>query len=513
MDAVNHGLSGNAIGADRRSYSPARAIREIAARLAHVLPCLLCLVGVAACTWISYRLGLNLGTVGFIYLIFVVLAAFYGGFRQATLVSVIAVGCLDYFFDQPIFSFSVDRLSNWVELGAFEFTALVISQLSNRAQLRAVEAIAERRDTDRLYQAARLMLLLDNRSKVGHLVASLIRDTFELKGVVLFDAHSAASYESGNPEAEADREARQAYLSDSDRFDSSRQSWFCVLRLGGRPEGALALCGTGMRELAAAAVASLVAIALERARTLEKQYRAEAAREAEQLRTAVLDSLAHQFKTPLTVIRTASSGLPAAGGLCEQQTELVSLIDQEARKLNDLASRLVGAPLLESPEFQPQPEPLLLSRLMKSALQEIDQPADRERFRLSPPAHEPPVFADRELILTALAQLVDNALKYSVPGSVIDVTLAAKPTAVVLSVRSRGLVVSAADRERIFERFYRAPGAQDRYSGTGLGLSIVKTIAAGQRGHVWAEGEPGYGTVFSLSLPVLSGSPYEETPP
>ncbi len=506
MISLNHWGSGNAVGADPQRFRPARMRREVAASLAHVQPCLLCLLGVGACTWISFDLGLILGTVGFIYLIFVVLAAFYGGFRQATLVSIVAVGCLDFFFDQPIFSFSVGRLSNWVELGAFEFTALVISQLSNRAQLRALEAIAERRDTDRLYQAARRMLLLDGRGEVGNLVSILIRETFDIPGVVLFDAQSAACYESGQLTMEAERKVREAFLADSDTFDSKQRSWFCVLRVGGRPAGAVALCGTEMRQLAVTALASLVAIALERAHTIEKQYRAEAAREAEQLRTAVLDALAHQFKTPLTVIRTASSGLPAAGGLCEEQTELVSLIDQEAKRLNDLASRLVGAPTLESTEFQPQPEPLLLSRLMKAALQEIEQPADRERFRFLLPAKESPVFADRELILTALVQLVDNALKYSEPGSVIDLQLIVKKTAVVLSVRSKGLVVSAADRERIFERFYRAPGAQDRSSGTGLGLSIVKTIAAGQHGHVWAEGEPGHGTVFSLSLPVFNGS-------
>jgi two-component system, OmpR family, sensor histidine kinase KdpD len=506
MSAVCHEPSGNAIAATRRSYGAYHVIQKAGALLAESLPCLFCVGGIAICTWISFRLGLSLGTVGFIYLIFVVLAAFYGGFRPATLVSVIAVGCLDYFFDQPIFSFSVGRLSNWVELGAFEFTALVISQLSNRAQLRAVEAIAERRDTDRLYQAARRMLLLDSRGDVGHLVSTLIRETFDIPGVVLLDADSAACYESGHPTMEAERKAREAFLADSDTFDANQKSWYCVLRVGGRPAGALALCGTEMRQLAAAALASLVAIALERARTLEKQYHAEAAREAERLRTAVLDALAHQFKTPLTVIRTASSGLPAAGGLCEEQTELVSLIDQEAKKLNALASRLVGAPMLEPAEFQPQPEPLLVSRLMKAALEEIEQPGDRDRFRFLLPAKESPVFADRELILTALAQLVDNALKYSEPGSVIDVQLVVKSTAVVLSVRSKGLVVAAADRERIFERFYRAPGAQDRSSGTGLGLSIVKTIAAGQHGHVWAEGEPGYGTVFSLSLPVFNGS-------
>ena len=203
------------------------------------------------------------------------------------------------------------------------------------------------------------------------------------------------------------------------------------------------------------------------------------------------------------MIRTASSGLPATGELSELQTELVSLIDQEARKLNDLASRLLGAPNLDSTEFAPQPEPLLLSRLVKAAIQELERPIDRDRFQISAPAHEPPVFADRELILTALAQLIDNALKYSLPASTIEVGLRVQESAVVLTVRSQGLVVAPADRERIFDRFYRAPGAQHYSLGTGLGLSIVKTIAADHRGQVWAEGEPDYGTMFSLSLPIV----------
>lgn len=513
MDAVGHELGSDLVAVHRHGSSFVRAFERSIRSLAASLPGLLCLLGVGVCTSICFQLGLSLGTVGFLYLVFVVLAAFYGGFYQATLVSVVAVACLDYFFDVPIYSFSVGRISNWVELAAFEFTALVITQLSNRAQVRAVEAVAERRDTDRLYQAARRMLLLDTRGQVGSHLASLIRETFEMPGVILFDAQTGASYESGQSAKDAESKTRHAYLSASDTFDADENCWFCAFSVGGRPAGALGLCGTEMRPLAASALASLVAIALERVRTLEKQSHAEAARQAEQLRTAVLDSLAHQFKTPLTVIRTASSGLPAAGGLCEEQTELVSLIDQEARKLNDLASRLVSAPRLDTTEFQPQPEPLLLSRLMRSAVQEMDRPADRDRFLFSFPSQEPAVFADRELILTALAQLVDNALKYSVPESPIDVQLRPKETAVVLSLRSQGLIVSAKDRERIFERFYRAPGAQDRSSGTGLGLSIVKTIAAGQGGHVWAEGEPGYGTIFSLSLPVLNALPPERILP
>lgn len=491
------------------SHSFADVLRTAGSKCVPLLPCVLALAGVFGCTWISFGLGQNLGSVGFLYLVFVVLAAVYGGFWQATLVSVVAVACLDYFFDEPIFSFTVNRLSNLVELGAFEFTALIISQLSNRAHLRELEAVAERRDTARLYQVARRILLLGSPADSGNLVASLIREVFELRQAVLFDALTGSVYESGNPAPGVERhtvvqQIQDAYCCDSDTFESNEKSWYCVLRLGVRSIGALALCGTDMKPLIATAVASLAAIALERARTLEKQCQAEAARQAEQLRTAVLDALAHKFKTPLTVIRTASSGLPAAGELSELQRELVSLIDQEARKLNDLASRLVGAPRLDFKEFEPQPEPLLFSRLIKAAIQELDQLTDRNRFHILAPSAEPPVLADRELILTALAQLVDNALKYSLPGSPIDIGIAVNETSVVLRVRSKGLIVPEADRERIFERFYRGPGAQQCSAGTGLGLSIVKTIAADHHGNVWAEGEPDYGSVFALSLPIVS---------
>jgi two-component system, OmpR family, sensor histidine kinase KdpD len=479
-----------------------KILRGVQASFTPLLPSCLSLAGVLVCTWISFRLGLHLASVGFLYLVFVVLAAVYGGFWQATVISVISVVGLDYFFDEPTFSLTVGRLSDWVELGAFEFTALMVSRLSNQATLRASEAVAERRDTTRLYQTARRILLLESDGNQGTLVASLIRETFELQSVVLFDALSTAVCASGDPAPGVEERVREAYFADADAFESTNNTWFCVLRLGVRPVGAVALCGVEMRQLSATALASLCAIALERERTLEKQYQAEAARQAEQLRTAVLDALAHKFKTPLTVIRTASSGLPAAGQLSELQTELVSLIDQEASKLNDLASRLVGAPKLDSPEFAPQMEPLLLSRVMKAAVQELDEQADRDRFHVSVPAYEPPVFADRELILTALAQLVDNALKYSLPDSPVEAGFLVKDAAVVLTVRSVGLVVAPSDRERIFERFYRAPGAQQCAVGTGLGLSIVKTIAADHQGAVWAEGEPGRGTIFSLSLPI-----------
>src|SRR6202050_128157 len=361
-----------------------RALKKLRRKLVPALPGGLALVGVAGCTWGSFRVGQTFAFTGFLHLIIVVLAAVYGGFWQATVVSVAAATCLNYFFVPPIFSFA-NSPTNWVALGAFEFTALVISRLSLHARLQAVEAIARRHEMERLYETSRRILLLDNRGESGELITSLTREMFDLKAVRLFDALSGTTYQSGELPAVAEQHTRDAYFLATDSFDSQTGTWYCVLRLGTRVVGGLALHDTRMTELAATALASLSAVALERVRVLRREARAEAARQTEQLRTAVLDALAHQFKTPLTVARTASSGLLAVGGLCELQTELVTVIDEQARTLDHLASRLLSAAMLDSTDFKPRLEPVLLSGLIHAAIERLDQEMERERFRVSVP--------------------------------------------------------------------------------------------------------------------------------
>jgi two-component system, OmpR family, sensor histidine kinase KdpD len=472
------------------------------------LPGGLALAALAVCTWGSFRLNQGFAFTGFLYLVLVVLAALYGGFWQATVISMAAAACLNYFFVPPIFSFA-NSPANWVALGAFEFTALVISRLSLDARLQAIEAIARRCEMERLYETSRRILLLNDRGESGSLITSLIRETFALKAVGLFDALSGAAHQSGEMPAAAEQQTRNAFLLAADSFDLETCTWYCVLRVGARPVGGLALHGTRMTKLAATALASLSGIALERVRTLQREARAEAARQTEQLRTAVLDALAHQFKSPLTVARTASSGLLAVGGLSELQAELVTVIDEQARTLDHLASRLLSAAMLDSTECRPKREPVLFSRLVCAAIERLEQEADRKRFRVpAAPTPEALILADSELILTSIAQLLDNALKYSDPGSPIEIACTANKNAVVLTVRNKGLAIAPQDRERVFERFYRAPGTQHLPAGTGLGLSIVKKIVASHHGSVWADGEPGYGTSFSMSLPAQGGNVY-----
>jgi two-component system, OmpR family, sensor histidine kinase KdpD len=474
---------------------PARAI------LRTLLACGGAVAGVAGCTWLAFRLGFNLAASGFLYLVVVVLAAVYGGGWEATVTAVVSFACLNYFFVPPIWSFHVSDPANWVALGTFELTALVISRLSRRAQVQAAEALAAQHDSERLYRTAQRLLQLERSRAPGPLITSLIREVFDLPGVVLFDAVAASIAISGTCLPEAEERCRSAYYLNADAFDTESNTWFCVLRLGVQPVGGLALCDCTLTPLVATALASLSAIALERARSFEAAYRAEAARQSEQLRTAVLDALAHDFKTPLTIIRTASSGFLTAGNLSATQTELLILIDEQAQDLNALASRLLGAAKLDSTDFQPQCEPVLLSSLVNTVIQSLDTPQCRGRFCVNSPDHEPPVLADRQLIVTALAQLVDNAIKYSVPGSPIDIGVTVSDTNVTVTVRNQGVVIAPADRERIFERFYRVPGTAQRSAGTGLGLAIVKRIVDAHRGRVWVESDVDAGTVFAVALP------------
>jgi len=469
------------------------------------------LAAVAFCTWFAFRLELGLATAGFLYLVLVVLAAMYDGFWIATATSFVAVACLDYFFVPPLFSLTVNSPEDWAALCAFEFTALVVSRLSYTANVQRAEACAERRDSERLYQTSRRILLFDRSGDPGSPLTSLIYEAFELDSVVLFDAASAKLYAAGCSSLQMEEHARGAYCLDANQFHPHTSTWSCVVRLDARPVGGLALRGGAISPLVASSLASLCAIAMERSRSLERECRAEAARETEQLRAAVLDALGHDFKTPVTTIWAASSGLLAANGLSDTQTELLTVIEEQSKKLNDLSSRLLGTARLDSAHFEPRRKPLLLSRAMNAAIQGVQSAEARTRFRFSSSAHEAPVLADRKLILAALSQLLDNAVKYSTPESPIEICLGRNDAEAGITVRNQGVPIQPSDRERIFERFYRAHAGGHGPAGTGLGLSIVKRIVESRHGRVWVESDAARGTAFSIVLP-LASEPMEPAP-
>jgi two-component system sensor histidine kinase KdpD len=214
-----------------------------------------------------------------------------------------------------------------------------------------------------------------------------------------------------------------------------------------------------------------------------------------------VEALAHQIKTPLCVIQVASSTLPALGELTETQAELVTSIDQQSTKLNDLVTRLLGAGDLERAQIEPRLAPVLLSGLVKAAMGSVEDQAQRARFHVAVEGEEVPAWADGNLMILAFTQLVDNAIKYSVPRSPITVRIIMDPREISVRMHNQGGVIAPADRERIFERFYRTAEARQGPVGTGLGLSIAKRIVEAHQGRIEVESGPEEGTTFRVVLP------------
>jgi two-component system sensor histidine kinase KdpD len=376
------------------------------------------------------------------------------------------------------------------------------------ARNQAAAEARQRRSVETLYDLSRRILFLDRRQSLGSGIVSLIHEVAHAEAVALFDAVEARMYATESCTREIEDLARATYLHDRSTETASAHTWARVLRLGTTTVGALVLQGAELDTLTVNAVASLAAIALERVRSFDRESRAEAGRQSEQLRAAVLDALAHAFKTPLTAIRVASSGLLETSNLTEGDTALVTLIDEESERLNHLATRLLQMARIDAGEVRVRHDEVSVPELLNEVVAGCQEQLRGHRVEISADAglH---ARGDREMLVTAILQFVDNAAKYSTAGSPILVTAAETDGEVVISVHNEGPPIPRAERERIFERFYRSPGARHSASGTGLGLSIVKKTAEGHRGRTWVVSEDGKGTTFFLAVPGAPGKKHE----
>jgi two-component system, OmpR family, sensor histidine kinase KdpD len=447
----------------------------------------------------AFQLHFSLPVTAFVFFLLIVVTALRLGFWEATAASVVAMASLDYFFTVPLFSFRADP-AGWTALSAFECAALVVSRLSAQVQRQAEIANQQRNNMEQLYELARNILLVDRHEPVGPQIARFIQQAIQVDSVALFDSASAEVNGAGARDRDLEQAAKNAWMFDKNQDHPSEHHWSRVLRLGHKGIGAIALRARNLSPIVADAIASIAAIALERSRSLEKETRAEAARQSEQLRTAVLDALAHAFKTPLTTILAASSGLLETTSLTPQEAELVTLIDGQAVVLNDLTTRLLQTARLEGAAIHLHREECSCAELFEEVLTPFRPQLDRRPPRVVLPQRDIRVYGDTGLIATAIRQLVDNAIKYSDPGSTIGISGEQVNGQLLISVHNEGMPIKLEDREKIFERFYRSPGTEHRAAGTGLGLSITQKIAEAHHGKVWVEsGEAG--TTFYFSLP------------
>jgi two-component system sensor histidine kinase KdpD len=353
-------------------------------------------------------------------------------------------------------------------------------------------------EAQRLCDLVRESAQLDLHQKPGPQMSALIRSIFRLEAVAIFDADLNEVYPTGEWFADPEETVRNICVFETVRDDPETGLIRRVLRVGNMPIGALLVRGE-LCESTSNTVASLIGITFDRYHSLANETRMESEKRAEQLRTTVLDSLAHAYKTPLTAIRAASTGLAEMGGLSAAQSGLVSLIDEQAEELNGVTTRLLRTARLESQTLRP--EPVAVAPLIEDVIAGTRDQLAGFSVMVALARENLTVVGDRSVLRAMLTQFVENAGKYGDSGTTVTIEAAEQPAAVLLSVHNLGPAIPASDHQRIFDRYFRCTATEQQAPGSGIGLSVARQAALAHGGDVWVTSDPVTGTTFFASLP------------
>jgi len=462
--------------------------------------CALGIVAVLLLGFIGHWLQWLLPIAVLLYLLIVVPMALWCGFWQAVIVSLSAVGVQSYFAWRQLRMNPAADPANTITLLAFILTALVISRLSARATEHARESVSWGGQMEDLYEFTRRTLQMNLHVEPGGPLAELVHEIFALEAVVIFDADLHETYQAGFWNVDPQELAQNVYYFETSDDDLETGVARRVLRLGTVPIGSLVLRGE-TSPLTNNAIASLIAVTFDRYRAFANESRIESERQTEQLRSTVLDALAHEYKTPLTAIRAASTGLSEMGKLSPGQSELVSLINEQADLLNELTTRLLMTARLDADEVTVHAVPVGVAALVEEVVASVGERLATMKVAIDLPDDNLILCCDRRLMTMLLSQYIDNACKYAIYGTTITIRVVRSKADVIFSVHSFGPVIPISDRERIFDRYYRLSNSSTRASGTGIGVSVAKRAATIHGGHVWVTSDQDEGNTFFAAIP------------
>jgi len=482
------------------------------------------LAGVAVATFVlgPWLHVSNAATVSITYLLLVLLVAATFRLAVAVVTSIAAMLCLNFFFLPPIGTFTIADPHNWVALFAFLVVSLVASHLSAVARARTDEAVGRRNELVRLFDLSRDVLMVTESREALSTLARAISRRFDLEFVALAVPQEGDwdVYQAGTRPVELDtRQLASAYAAAQTtlEFDAYARTYaghrtmtvdgdvvrLVPLRLGTKPIGVLAAAGRPVEAGTLDTLAGVVAIAIERAHLLEERKAGELTRQREQLKTALLASLSHDLRTPLTAIRIAASNLKASELPRVDRLEQSDVILSEVERLTRLFQNLLEMARIDAGGITTEPRWTHPSEIVAAAREQVEQTLQNHRLDVT---IEPdvPVRLDPRLTATALAHLLENAAHYSADGSPVEVSARVGDDGLTIQVRDRGAGIAPADLPHVFERFYRGAAAKSRTSGTGMGLWIVRGLLAAENGQVWAENRADGGAQFTISVPAAA---------
>ncbi|MDP9053655.1 MAG: ATP-binding protein [Acidobacteriota bacterium] len=395
--------------------------------------------------------------------------------------SSIASLAFSFYFIDEIDSFRITTSQGLITFCVMAVTAFTGSRLSIIARRRAEEAIRRREDMDRLNQLGRILLSANTLSEAAGVVVRKVVELFGLNGAVLRIAGESDVFQSG-----AILQGPVSMIP----LDTEHKNDF--LELHGAPPS----------EEVRNAMASMIRLVLERARSAEARAQLEAIRKGEELHNTVLNAMAHNLKTPLTSIKAAASMLRVYGAFRgKPEGDLVAVIDEEADRLNQLIMESLDLAKFESRRINPLSENCLLQDIAGRVAVRMSRYFGRREFIIDLPEGMPAIRGDSFLFEQMLVQVVDNAWKYSQPGAPIRISGEMGFNSVILTVWNGGSEIPEDERDRIFDRFFRGSRDRHRVEGSGLGLARAKTIAEACGGKMWLDIEP-LGPAFRFELPL-----------
>lgn len=466
---------------------------------------LIAALSIAGITLVGYRwLHLNPTTMALAYLLGVLGVSASWGLRQAVFMSVVATLAFNYFFLPPIRTFTIADPQNWIALFAFLVTAVTASQLSERARRGARAAVERRQELERLYAFSQLLLSSDNPAELSNLIPRYIVESFGIRSAAISLSSRADIYRSGpNIDGLESHDLQLTCMRGEPRFDTVHQLAFMPLRMGMRVVGCMGVSGSFLSRQTLEAISSLVAISIERAGAVEKLSRAEAARESEQLRSVLLDSVTHEFRSPLTAIKASVTALLGSPNHSpEERHELLTIINEESDRLNRLIGEAAEMAQLDANKVEFRFESAPIGRPVEQALDELKQLLTQHPVDVRIPAGLPNARMDSAHIKEVLVHLIENAAKYSPAGAPIRITAEAKGETLTVNIADRGPGIDDFEQSLVFEKFYRGRNQRVQVHGTGMGLSICKAIVEAHGGRLGVTSQLGHGSVFYFSLPV-----------
>ncbi len=446
----------------------------------------------------------NQTTVALSFLLAILAVSAVWGMTVSVLMSIAAILALNYFFLPPVGTLTVADPENWVALFAFLVTSVTGSQLSSRIRREADIANRRRREIEHLYAFSQKLLGEGNVIQLMNAIPNHIVDAFESGAASLFLADKQKFYRSGYGTLQLEEEQlRLAYEREEPYVDSARGFCYGPVRLGMKSIGSFGISGAPLTRQTLEAVGTLLGIAIERTRAVEQLSRTEADRQSERLKSALLDSITHNFRTPLTSIKASVSSLlsthPPQGS---HQQELLEIMNEECDRLNKLVEDASEMSKLEAGEIELEFRAVPARELIDAALANCKSSLVTRDVRVQVPEGLPPVRADLARGKEVLVQLLENANLYSEKDKPIVVSAESNGNFVLFSVADRGPGIDTMEQGLIFDKFYRGKDQRSVIQGTGMGLPISKAIVEAHGGTITVTSQLNHGSVFTFTLPV-----------